>query len=164
MNVLAKQAHRHYQKTQVESANPAKLILMLYDGAIRFLIRATGSLSAGDKEAFMTDVVRAQRIITELMSVLDSSKNPEVALNLARIYEYMIRQLGLAMIRTDAAPATEVKDLLEDLREGWQGAISQMAQEAAVNSEVGSQGLSTSRTNFPPTVQPGLIPTLNIAG
>lgn len=165
MNALAKQAQRHYQRTQVESANPAKLILMLYDGAIRYLYRAVGLLGSGDREGFSTDVVRAQKIVTELMAALDPSKNPEIVGNLERIYEYMVRQLAFALVRADATPATEVIKLLENLREGWQGAINQVAQEAAAPvTDERPQGVPHTRTSYPPAVPPGLMPTLNIAG
>jgi flagellar secretion chaperone FliS len=165
MNALAKQAQRHYQRTQVESANPAKLILMLYDGAIRYLYRAVGLLDSGDREGFSTDVVRAQKVVTELMAALDPSKNPEVVGNLERIYDYMVRQLALALVRADPAPAMEVIKLLENLREGWQGAIMQVAQElAGPATDERTQSVPHTRTSYPSTVPPGLMPTLNIAG
>lgn len=170
MNALASQAHRHYQRTQVETANPAKLILMLYDGAIRKLNQSVISLESGPKEAFPNDIVKVQKIIMELMSALDPSKNVEVASNLERLYDYMLRQLGVALIRRDATSVNEVKSLLEDLREGWQGAIDQLAQEAAAAGAIAEgQGQPVNPSQVRPgayssKVQPGLIPTLNIAG
>ncbi len=164
MNALAKKAQLHYLRTQVESASPAKLILMLYDGSVRYLNRAIGSLEMGNRESFAADVVNAQKIVIELMSSLDPSRNPEVATNLERIYEYMIRQLGLALVRGDSAPAKEVKSLLENLREGWQEAILKTLNEDVSGQEESQPDISIGEGGYSPVIQPGLISTLNIAG
>ncbi len=165
MNALAKQAQRHYLRTQVETANPAKLMLMLYDGAIRYLNRAIGSLDLGVRDGFSADVVNAQKIVTELMFSLDPSKNPEVATNLERLYEYMVRQLGLGLVRGDASPVKEVKGLLESLRESWQEAVTKAIEEGLVAKEE-QQALNDSlaQRGYPPPAHPGVIPSLNISG
>ena len=164
MNALAKKAQLLYLRTQVESASPAKLILMLYDGSVRYLNRAIGSLEMGNRESFAADVVNAQKIITELMSSLDPSKNQEVATNLERIYEYMVRQLGLALVKGDSARAIEVKRLLENLREGWQEAILKTVDEGLSGQEEQPLNLPIGQGGYSPTIQPGLMSTLNIAG
>lgn len=164
MNALAKKAQLHYLRTQVESASPAKLILMLYDGSVRYLNRAIGSLEMGNRESFAADVVNAQKIVTELMSSLDPSKNQEVATNLERIYEYMVRQLGLALVRGDSTLALEVKSLLENLREGWQEAILKTVDEGLSGQEEQQLNLPIGQGGYSPTIQPGLMSTLNIAG
>jgi len=132
MNAMNYQASRNYQKVQVESASPEKLVLMLYDGAVRKLSTAETAFESGDLEAFHENVVRVQKIVTELLGALDTSKGGDLAGNLQRIYDYMLRQLSLAIVRRNLEQVSEVRTLLEELREGWQGLVQQQSGMDAV--------------------------------
>lgn len=125
MNQIASKAHLHYRRMQVESASPARLILLLYDGAVRKLNQAIEQQEMGRREEFHSHVVRVQKIVTELFSALDMEKGGDVAQNLSRLYDYMIRQLALALIQVNTERVLEVRALLEELREGWQGAVEE---------------------------------------
>jgi len=132
MNAYTAQATQNYQRTQVGTASPEKLVLMLYDGAVRKLNLACTELLKGNDTEFNIQVVKVQKIVSELMMALDHESGEEVAKNLARIYEYMLRQLALALIRRDSDLSEEVRGLLEELREGWQGVIQKtLATDAA---------------------------------
>ena len=130
MNAYAAQANQNYQRAQVENASSEKLLLMLYDGAIRKLSQARVHLENNRVSEFHTQVVKVEKIISELLGALDFEVGGEMATNLARIYEYMIHQLTLALLRKDPDLTDEVQTLLDELRAGWREAIEKQSQEA----------------------------------
>ena len=108
-----------YRQTQVDTASPTQLVVMLYDGAIRFLSLARQKMGPGDIEARNTLLLKAQRIITHLISSLDLEKGGDVAVNLQRLYTFMLLQIIEANVYDRAAPIDEVVGLLRELRESW---------------------------------------------
>jgi len=130
MNSLANQASHHYQRAQVESATPEKLVLMLYDGAVRKISQAESHFKRGDTAEFHSQIVKVQKIISELMLALDQDEGGEVVDNLTRLYDYMLRQLALALVRKSPELAIEVRSLLEELRDAWKGAIEEVTRAA----------------------------------
>jgi flagellar protein FliS len=95
--------HERYLETAVETASPARLIVMLYDGAIRFINEATYAMQQRDYETQNAKLQRAQKILAELISSLDFDKGGEIAENLFRLYAYMYNQLVEANINDDTA-------------------------------------------------------------
>jgi flagellar protein FliS len=108
-----------YQRTQVDTASPAKLVVMLYDGAIRFLRQAQAAMQRGDREGQNHCLVRAQRIIAELASSLDLEAGGEIATNLMALYQFMHEQLVIANLQDDVSTVQKVREMLESLREAW---------------------------------------------
>jgi flagellar protein FliS len=121
--------YEQYRNAQIETASPDRLLLMLYDGAIRFLGQAREALSHNEIEKANHLINRVQDIIAELMSTLNFEVG-EVSHNLFRLYEYMNYRLVEANLKKDPAPTEEVERMLRDLREAWQ----QAAQMARVGS------------------------------
>lgn len=116
--MAAANPYEQYRATQVQTASQRTLIIMLYDGAIRFSRQAQAAMAARDFEAVNTALLRAQDIVTELALTLDHGAG-EIAANLFRIYEYVHRRLVEANVHKDAAPIDEVLRLLSMLREAW---------------------------------------------
>ncbi|MCA9798937.1 MAG: flagellar export chaperone FliS [Cyanobacteria bacterium HKST-UBA04] len=112
-----------YKNQRVETASPETLIIMLYDGAIRFLNVAKSAQADGDIETFHNHVVKAQRIVFELMASLDMEIGGEVAGNLYRLYDYLHSQLIQADLKTNVLLLDEVQTHLRELRDSWQQAI-----------------------------------------
>lgn len=115
---------RTYQKQSVLTASPGQLVLMLYDGALRFMAQARESFQlAGDDprriEQIHTGLVRAQAILNELRANLDHAAGGEFAANLDRLYDYYVHRLQEANLRKDEAPIAEVERLVRSLRDGW---------------------------------------------
>ena len=108
-----------YQRTQVDTASPAKLVVMLYDGAIRFLRQGQTAMQQRDREKQNYYLVRAQRIITELASSLDMEAGGEIAANLMALYQFMHEQLVLANLQDDVNRVQKMREMLEILREAW---------------------------------------------
>ena len=112
-----------YRKITVQTAPPAHLVLMLYDGAIRFLEKGLTGFEFSDPLEFNrtinNNILRAQAIILEMNERLDMEKGGEIAENFRRLYCYFYRRLQEANMRKKKAPVEEVIRLLNDLREGW---------------------------------------------
>lgn len=106
-----------YRQSSVQTATPAQLVIMLYDGAIRFVRAGMDGISKHDYEKTNLNLGKAQTIISELMSTLDHSY--EVSKNLFSLYEYTNHLLIEANIRKSPEKAEEAIGYLTDLRETW---------------------------------------------
>jgi flagellar protein FliS len=121
-NPYAKQAEQ-YKKNQVETASPEEILLMLYDGAIRFLVVAKKGIEEKNIEKSHKNLVKAQQIILEFMNSLDMEIGGEMAVNLYRLYEYLHYRLVQANIKKDVAMIDEVLGHLRSLKTTWEEAI-----------------------------------------
>ena len=120
---MNKGAYKQYNQVQIKTANRGKLIVMLYQGAIRFMKKAIMHLDQKDMEGKGNALIRAQDIILELTYALDQEsldRGDELALNLQRLYLYSYRRLVHANIHMEVEPIQEVIGLLEDLLEAWE--------------------------------------------
>ncbi len=108
-----------YQRTAISTQSRGRLIVMLYDGAIKFLKLAIQEIEAGNWAAKVQYIERAQDILLELNAVLDMEAGGEVARNLRRLYLFMGRRLFQANARNDAQMIREVIALMEDLNQSW---------------------------------------------
>mgnify|MGYP000917360784 CR=1 FL=1 len=112
-----------YMVNTVTSASPEQLMLMLYDGAIRFISLGIQAIENGqiDKRAYYINKTSA--IVSEFAATLDHSLNPKLAEDLDALYGYMLNRMLDANLKNDDAPLHEVKKLLADLRATWAQAI-----------------------------------------
>ena len=111
-------ARQAYAQSAVLTATPEQLVVMLYDGAIRFLRQSAEYMRAGEREQSRNRMSRAEAIIDELNSTLDMSYG-DVPANLRSIYLFCKRHLIHANVNTDAAAIDTVARLLGELRESW---------------------------------------------
>jgi flagellar protein FliS len=119
-----------YRKTQVETASPEALILMLYDGALRFMSQAEIAFEEKNIEQISNLLLRIQAIFAELMSALDKEKGGEIAVNLERLYVFFLEKLGDANMKKDPIPLTEIKPLVQNLRNTWEIAMQKHQNSA----------------------------------
>ena len=114
-----------YRTVSVETASPAKIVLMLFDGAVGFLNRALNGFEQDAlivrNEIINNNIIKTQRILNELRASLNEDAGGELALTLHRLYDYMEEQLRQANFAKNSAPLHVVKELLGELREGWAG-------------------------------------------
>lgn len=118
------QVYQQYQRTQVETANPGKLVIMLYQGGIKFLKLAKKSMEDNDLEGVNNYLIRTQDIINELMVTLDLENGGEIAENLYRLYEFMNYQLIQANIKKEGEPIVQVEELLVELLDAWEQIVN----------------------------------------
>lgn len=114
---------RAYQAQSVLTASPGQLILMLYDGALRFLGHARDALECPEEtphriERINTNLLKAQAIVSELRASLNLDAG-EYATNLDRLYDYYLRRLFEANMKKSVKPVIEVEGLIRQLRDGW---------------------------------------------
>lgn len=114
--------YQAYRNTDVQTAGQGRLILMLYDGAIRFLKKGRGKIYVGDPEGAHNYLVRGRDIVSELLATLKPEKAGQIGDNLMRLYTYAHNRLVEANLMKDAAAVDEVIQILSVLREGWAGA------------------------------------------
>ncbi len=111
-----------YRRVQTETAAPADLVLMLYDGLLRNLARGDRAIEEGRNDEANSALIRSQEILLELVASLDHEavgEAGELSRRLASVYEYCYRRLVEANLRKQAAPALEVATLIRRVREAW---------------------------------------------
>ncbi|MEA2442978.1 MAG: flagellar secretion chaperone FliS [Thermoleophilales bacterium] len=111
-------AQQAYRDSAILTAPPERLVVMLYDGANRFLIQAATAMRAGDLTQTNDRLRRAEAIVQELRGTLDMSAG-EVAVNLESIYSFCQRLLLQARLKQDASKIEHVAKLLRELRDAW---------------------------------------------
>jgi len=108
-----------YQVTAVQSRSPIELVVMLYDGALRFLALAGEAADRGDVAARRDAMSRAMAIIAELQNTLNVQAGGEVAASLDQLYSYLSARLLDVAVKGDRTAIDEALKLLRPLREAW---------------------------------------------
>ncbi len=124
-----------YRNNQILTANPEQILIMLYDGAIRFCCQAMQALDAGDKLVLSEKVSRAMAIVCEFSNTLDHEVGGQIATDLDALYSFMVRELTRANLQGDRKGLETVHDLLAELREAWVEAAMIHAREKQALSE-----------------------------
>ena len=128
MEMAMNQALATYRSTQVNSASPETLILMLYRGALKQVRSALKALEGGQVQEASNGLVKAQDIVIELRTSLNPQAG-DMSTNLAALYEYVHDRLVLANMRKEAPPAQQALEVLEGLTEAWAAMIRLGAQQ-----------------------------------
>jgi flagellar protein FliS len=110
---------QQYREIHLVSSSPEEAVLMLYDGAIRFLKEAGKEIAEKNIPAKIRLLQKVERIIDYLQSCLDIEKGGEIAGNLDRLYDYMLVRLTEANLYNDLDRVEEIADLLTTVRQGW---------------------------------------------
>ena len=124
-----------YRKVATQTASPGQLVLMLYEGAIRFLEKGLAGFAHEDPLEFNltvnNNVLRAQAIISEMNGVLNMEAGGEISANFRRLYDYLNRRLQEANVKKQKEPIEEVLTRLRVLRDSW----AEMLQKGPENVE-----------------------------
>lgn len=118
-------AYNAYQKTNISTASQGRLIVLLYEGAIKHLnsairlIEDDGSMKPGNIEQYGIHIQKAQAIITELEVSLDMEKGGDIAKNLMSLYIFFNEELMSASINRDKAKITYVLSKMTELADSW---------------------------------------------
>lgn len=132
-----------YQNNQVATASREQILIMLYDGAIRFVRQAIFAIEDGDRAQKIKSIDKAVAIIAEFRNTLDHQIGGEITANLDALYEYMLRELIKGNAASDIKPLRVVEDLLSGLRDTWKQAVDiaraestgPLASQAAANGD-----------------------------
>ena len=118
MATLAAATSDAYKQQSILTAPPGRLLVMLYDGCLRFLFQSAYAMRQGDRAQSQDRMRRAEAIIDELNTTLDMSYG-EIPARLRSIYLFCKRQLIKATLESDPQPIDSVSRLLAELREAW---------------------------------------------
>jgi len=108
-----------YKKASVNTLDQTKLIIMLYDGAIKNASFAVEHMKSGQIEKVHDCLIKTKNIVTELMATLNMDRGGDIAKNLQSLYSYMFSQLIEANMNKKTEPVVIVIDLLKELRAAW---------------------------------------------
>ena len=129
------QAYNAYRDTNVKTASQGRLIVLLYEGAVKQLTLANsmfdenGKLPVRSIEAFGKAILKAQEIITELQVSLDMEKGGEIAKNLMSLYIFFNKELTETNISKDQKRLEPIMKMISDLCESWRQAAASSANE-----------------------------------
>jgi flagellar protein FliS len=126
IQTMARGAEAYYQ-THVQSRSPLELVVMLYDGALRFCDQAATAMDAGDMTSKAVAMSRAFAILAELQNTLNVTEGGDVARQLDALYAHMHDRLIDANVQRSSVPIRDVMRLLTPLRDAW----AQIATPAA---------------------------------
>jgi len=108
-----------YRRTQVQSGTPLELVVMLYDGALRFLAQAQDAVERRDIESRHVALDKTLAIVGHLQSTLDIERGGAVAEELDRLYCYVSERLLAGAMHNDPNALKEAAGLLTNLRDAW---------------------------------------------
>ena len=108
-----------YRQQAILTAPPGRLVVMLYDGCLRFLFQSAHAMREGDRQTSLQRMRRAEAIIDELTVTLDHDRGVVIASRLHGIYAFSRRQLLDAWRDGDADKIDEVSGMLSELRDAW---------------------------------------------
>ena len=142
------QAYNAYRDTNVKTASQGRLIVLLYEGAVKQLTLANsmfdenGKLPVRSIEAFGKAILKAQEIITELQVSLDMEKGGEIAKNLMSLYIFFNKELTETNISKDQKRLEPIMKMISDLCESWRqaAASSAKAPQTQVQQTLNIQG------------------------
>ena len=121
--MYGKNPHATYQAVQVTTTDRGRLLLMMYEGAIKFLKQSKSGLETNDIAKFCRFLSKAQAIIAELMNTLDFEKGGTIARDLDRLYDFMLFYLTEANLYRDANRITKVIELIDTIYSAYKEII-----------------------------------------
>lgn len=127
----AARALQTYRSTQAQTSSPLELVVMLYDGVLKFLADAERAFAAGDIKARAHAISRAMAIVDELRNTLDLQNGGAVAEELDRLYDFVGERLFAATRDRDAGPVGEARRVLSSLADAWRTLAAAGGKEAA---------------------------------
>ena len=136
---------KSYKAQSVRTASPGKLVLMLFDGYLRFTAAAKKSFDETDlvkkNEGINNNLIRAQNIVSELQSSLDMTVPGELPGTLYRLYDYVLTNLQQANIKKDPEKIVESDNVMSELRDSWAEMLTQNPDVDINSSQPGSISL-----------------------
>ena len=136
-----------YKKASVNTLDQTKLIIMLYDGAIKNASFAVEHMKSGQIEKVHDCLIKTKNIVTELMATLNLDRGGDIAKNLQSLYSYMFSQLIEANMNKKTEPVVVVIDLLKELRAAWTQINSKKKNDAKRQNPPGKGMMQNNQEN-----------------
>ncbi|SES80789.1 flagellar export chaperone FliS [Anaerobranca gottschalkii] len=116
--------YQQYRQTQIQTASPGELVLMLYNGAIKNINNGLEHLDKGEKQEFRQKIDKALDIVTELMVNL-KPEGGEITKNLSSLYDFVIHRLITGSAKYDQREIKEGLSIITGLRDTWKEMLDQ---------------------------------------
>jgi len=126
-----------YQKVQVMTSDGVRLIIMLYEGIVRFNVGAMEAIENGNIKDRVYFINRSMDIISELNGALNMEAGGEVAENLSKLYDYCVHALNTANAKNSVEALDSVNRVITEVKAGWVGITSDKgaaADNSALNN------------------------------
>ncbi|MBF0239969.1 MAG: flagellar export chaperone FliS [SAR324 cluster bacterium] len=127
--------YQAYYKTNVQTSDQLNLIIMLYDGLIRFLKKAEVKIENREYEESHNYLTRSKNIVQELLSTLKMDQGGDIAKNLQELYLYCFRRIVEANLKKDPQMVEEVIRIVDNLRQGWVQVRAQRKQTTELTQQ-----------------------------
>ncbi len=114
-----------YKNTQINTASREQILLMLYDGAIKFMKQSREAMENNNYEKSHNKNLKAQDIVTELMASLDMDVMGETGDNLYRLYDFTLHSLVQSNVKKDPQFIEQALEVMEDLYSAWDEIINE---------------------------------------
>jgi flagellar protein FliS len=124
-----------YKETQIETASPVKLIVILYEIIINSIEQAKSYMAEKKYDLVNKELSRAQDGIIELIAALDFERGGDIAKNLYSIYLFCSRRLFEGNIEKNPQMLDEVKNILSNLKEAWEKISTMVSEETTTQSQ-----------------------------
>ena len=132
--MYGKNPHDAYQTVQITTTDRGRLLLMMYEGAIKFLKLSVVGLEEKDIPKFCRYLSKGQAIIAELMNTLDFEKGGSIARDLDRLYDFMLFYLSEANLYRDQVRITKVIELVDTIYSAYREIIEGSHGEKSLSS------------------------------
>jgi len=130
---------KSYTKVACETAPPGQIVLMLFDGILRFLDSACEGFKEPNpirrNETINNNLLKAQAIVTELQSSLDMKVEGNLPMTLYRLYDYFTRELNEANRSKTQQPIDNIVPFVKELRDGWAEMLTKQGGEKPVAAQ-----------------------------
>ncbi len=122
---MALNPYQKYQENKIEGASQAEMIIMLYEGAIKFMNQGILYIESKNIEKSNESIIKAQRIVNELQITLNFDEGGEIATNLYRLYDFCMQELIRANVKKDISGLQNSIGIFENLLEAWKSIANQ---------------------------------------
>lgn len=133
---------KQYQKNEIETASPERILILLYDGAIQFLNKAKIAMEQKNIPEIHNNIIGCENIILEFINTVDEENGGDFAIRIKALYQYFYNTLVQANMKKDVTKIDEVLHHLVELRATWKQAI------AMVNSQKTAVAAGTEQSNY----------------
>jgi len=136
MNPYANSYSNHYRNNQILTASQEQILLLLYDGAIRFALQGREAIERKDYEVIYDKLSRAQRIVLEMQAGLRHEVNPELCDRMSALYNFIHRKLVSGSVNRSTSDIDDALKILRIERETWVMLLEKIAKERGLEQAV----------------------------
>lgn len=118
-----------YKKASITTASPGQILIMLYEAAIKYLKKAQSCIDAKDIAGKGLAIGKVTDIVNELNATLNFEVGGQVAKDLEALYNFITNELLKANLNNDKEQLGRIIKIMENLLDGWRGAVSQVMKD-----------------------------------